>query len=193
MIQTLQTRRPPRLLAWALAVLMGGPLLAGLAGCGNKNAGTSQTADNSAAPSTAPNAYAPNASAMSGSNGQPVAPPKQGMSTRNKVIILAGAALLYYLYKKHQASQQAQAGAQGNGAQPQLYRSSNGGVYYRDPQNPKKVTWLTVPNQPVQVPASEVQQYAPDYQQYQGQPAPPAPAGQPQQSFTQYDPSLAGR
>lgn len=188
MIQTLQTRRPPRLLAWTLAVLMGAPLLSALSGCGNKNAGTSQTADNSAPPSTAPNG-----SAMSGSNGQPAAPAKQGMSTRNKVIILAGAALLYYLYKKHQAAQQAQAGTQANGAQPQLYRSQNGGVYYRDPQNPQKVTWLTVPNQPVQVPASDVQQYAPDYQQYQGQAAPAVPAGQPQQSFTQYDPSLAGR
>ena len=191
MIYTLQTRRPPRLLAWTLAILMGVPLLIALSGCGNKNAG--QTADNSAAPSTAPNASAPNASAMSGPNGQSAAPAKQGMSTRNKVIILAGAALLYYLYKKHQAAQQAQAGAQANGTQPQLYRSQNGGVYYRDPQNPQKVTWLTVPNQPVQVPASDVQQYAPDYQQYQGQPAPAPPAGQPSQSITQYDPSLAGR
>lgn len=193
MIQTLQTRRPPRLLAWTLATLMVGPLLVGLAGCGSKNAGTSQTADNSMAPSTLPNASAPNTSTMSGSNGRPMAPVKQGMSTRNKVIILAGAALLYYLYKKHQAAKQAQAGAQGNGAQPQLFRSQNGGVYYRDPQNPQKVTWLTVPNQPVQVPASDVQQYAPDYQQYQGQAAPAPPAGQASQSITQYDPSLAGR
>ncbi len=191
MIQTLQTRRPPRLLAWTLATLMVGPLLVGLAGCGNKNAG--QTADNSAAPSTMPNASAPNASTMSGPNGQSAAPAKHGMSTRNKVIILAGAALLYYLYKKHQAAQQAQAGTQANGAQPQLYRSQNGGVYYRDPQNPKKVTWLTVPNQPVQVPASDVQQYAPDYQKYQGQAAPAPPPGQSSQSITQYDPSLAGR
>jgi len=193
MIHTLQTRRPPRLLAWSLAALMGFPLLAGLTGCGNKNAGTSQSVDNSTAPSTVTNASAPNASAMSGSNGQPAAPAKQGMSTRNKVIILAGAALLYYLYKKHQAAQQAQAGTQANGAQPQLFRSQNGGVYYRDPQNPQKVTWLTVPNQPVQVQASDVQQYAPDYRQYQGQPAPAPPPGQSSQSVTQYDPSLAGR
>ncbi len=196
MIQTLQTRRPPRLLAWTLAVLMGVPLLAGLAGCGNKgDAGQTAGSTGTVAPdaSTAPNASAPNASAMSGANTQTAAPVKHGMSTRNKVIILAGAALLYYLYKKHQAAQQAQAGTQGSGAQPQLYRSSNGGVYYRDPQNPQKVTWLTVPNQPVQVPAGDVQQYAPDYQQYQGQPAPAVPAGQASQSVTQYDPSLAGR
>ena len=187
MIQTLQTRRPPRLLAWTLAVLMGVPLLAGLAGCGSKNAGTSQRADSSAAPSAAPNT-----STMSAQPSQPAAPAKQGMSTRNKVIILAGAALLYYLYKKHQAAQQAQAGAQKSGRQPQLYRSSTGGVYYRDPQNPQKVTWLTVPSQPVQVPASDVQQYAPDYQKYQGQAVPAVPAGQASQPATQYDPSLAG-
>ena len=189
MIQTLQTRRPPRLLAWTLAVLMGVPLVAGLAGCGSKNSGAGQTASSPAPDASA----APGMSTATSQTSQPTAQAKPGMSTRNKVIILAGAALLYYLYKKHQAAQQAQAGTQANGAQPQLFRSQNGGVYYRDPQNPQKVTWLTVPNQPVQVPASDVQQYAPDYQQYQGQPAPAAPAGQPQQSFTQYDPSLAGR
>jgi hypothetical protein len=189
MIHTLQTRRPPRLLAWALAALMGGPLMAGLAGCGSKDTSTAPTVSSSDTAPPAPSA-APGASAMSGQPVQPQA--KQGMSTRNKVIILAGAALLYYLYKKHQAAQQAQAGTQGSGAQPQLYRSSNGGVYYRDPQNPQKVTWLTVPNQPVQVPESDVQQYAPDYQKYQGQPAPAVPAGQASQPVTQYDPSLAG-
>ena len=202
MIQTLQTRRSPRLMAWALAALMGGPLMAGLAGCGSKdNSATqapTQAAQNSYPP---PNGPANPNSTMAGRPMQPQAmqpQAKQGMSTRNKVILVAGAALLYYLYRKHEAAKQAQAGAQGNGtqgsgAQPQLYRSSNGGVYYRDPQNPQKVTWLTVPNQPVQVPESELQQYAPDYQKYQGQPAPQAPAGQSQQSFSQYDPSLATR
>ena len=111
------------------------------------------------------------------------------MSTGKKVVIvLAGAALLYYLYKKHQAAQQAQ--GETAGGQPQLYRSSNGGVYYRDAQhNP---VWLTVPSQPVSVPAEQVRQYAPDYRQYQGQPAPSVPPGAAQQSVTQYDPNLAG-
>jgi len=192
MIQTLQTHRSPRLLAWALTFLLCGPVLAGLTGCGSK-ADSGQTTGSTAptTPVTAPNAPVSSAAPNATNSNTPA--PKTGMSTRNKVIILAGAALLYYLYKKHQAAQQPQGGTQANGAQPQLFRSSNGGVYYRDPQNPKKVTWLTVPNQPVQVPASDVQQYAPDYQQYQGQPAPPAPAGQPSQSFSQYDPSLAGR
>jgi len=183
MIQTLQTRRSPRFLALALTALLCGPLLLGLTGCGNKGADTTGAANGT---STAPGP------SMANNPGSPAQPAKQGMSNGKKaVIVLAGAALLYYLYKKHQASQQqAQAGAAGKS--PQLYRSSNGGVYYRDPQNPQKVTWLTVPNQPVSVPADQVQQYAPDYQQYQGKAAPPPPPGQATQSIDQYDPSLAG-
>ena len=188
MIQTLQTRRAPRLLSLALALTLCGPVLVTLAGCGNKggDAGQSTTAQTAPADTTA-SATAPVT--------QTAPQPKQGMSNGKKaVIVLAGAALLYYLYKKHQAAQQqAQAGAQGNGATPQLYRSSNGGVYYRDPQNPQKVTWLTVPSQSVSVPSDQVQQYAPDYQKYQGQPAPAVPAGQPSQSFSQYDPSAASQ
>lgn len=182
MIQTLQTRRAPRVLSLALTLVLCGPVLVTLAGCGNKGGDTGQAASTQTAPTdmTAPNA-------------QTAPPAKQGMSTGKKaVIVLAGAALLYYLYKKHQAAQQ-QAGVQGNGATPQLYRSSNGGVYYRDPQNPQKVTWLTVPSQPMSVPANQVQQYAPDYQQYQGQPAPAVPAGQSSQSFSQYDPNAASQ
>jgi hypothetical protein len=111
----------------------------------------------------------------------------QGMSTGKKVMLLTGAALVYYLYKKHQAKQASNGYAQG-GDRPQLYRSRNGGVYYRDQQgNP---VWLTVPQQGMQVPANEVQQYAPDYQQYQGGiPAPPP--GYRTQPFTNYDPGLA--
>jgi hypothetical protein len=187
MIQTLQVRRAPRVLSFALALTLCGPVLVTLAGCGNKGGDTGQAANTQAAPT---GTAAPNGSAMSGNA---AAPAKQGMSTGKKaVIVLAGAALLYYLYKKHQAAQQ-QAGTQGNGATPQLYRSSNGGVYYRDPQNPQKVTWLTVPNQPVSVPQDQVQQYAPDYQKYQGQAAPPVPAGQSSQSFSQYDPNAASQ
>ena len=53
--------------------------------------------------------------------------PKPGMSTGKKVVIaLAGAALLYYLVKKHK--QQA-------GQDVQYYKSkSTGGIYYRDPK-----------------------------------------------------------
>src|SRR3569833_622299 len=111
-------------------------------------------------------------------------PAQSGMSPRKKVVLLAGAALLYYLYKKHQASQAAEA----NG-KPQLYRSSNGGIYYRDAQhNP---VWLTVPQQGMQVATDDVQRYAPDYNNYSGA-APPPPNGYRTQPFSAYDPALQG-
>jgi hypothetical protein len=137
---------------------------------------------------------------------QPQPQQRRGMSTGKKVATVAGLALLYYLYRKHSAKQkeeqrqqQAQAGQQGGGMntrpgtmvaqRPQLYRSKNGGVYYRDPQNPKRVVWLTVPKQPVRVPVEELQRYAPDYARYRGT-APAAPAGYRTQSFQQFAPDL---
>jgi|SRR5579884_40414 len=77
-------------------------------------------------------------------------PQHAGLTTKQKVVILAGAALLYYLYKHHQKQQNQQV---------QYYLSKNGRVYYRDPQT-HQAHWVT----PVQVPASEAQ----DYSQYQG-------------------------
>src|SRR3954466_11907660 len=52
---------------------------------------------------------------------------KPGMSTGKKVVIaLAGAALLYYLYKHN---------VQQNGQKVQYYKSKkNGRIYYRDPK-----------------------------------------------------------
>ena len=82
------------------------------------------------------------------------APRKQGMSTKTKVVLLVGAAALYYMYKKHQ---KAQAG------QVQYYLSKNGRVYYRDPQT-HQAHWVTPPQGGVQVPADEAQQYS----QYKG-------------------------
>ncbi len=60
---------------------------------------------------------------------------KPGMSTGKKVVIaLAGAALLYYLVKKHK--QQA-------GQDVQYYKSkSTGGIYYRDPKT-HQAHWVT--------------------------------------------------
>lgn len=122
------------------------------------------------------------------------APPKKGMSTGKKVALVAGAALLYYLYKRHQAAMAAQqpaattmpqqgatAASAANGQHAQLYRSKNGGIYYRDAQG--KPVWLTVPNKPVEVSTDDLQRYAPDYQKYSG-PAPTAPAGYRTQPFT---------
>jgi hypothetical protein len=124
--------------------------------------------------------------------------PQQGMSTRKKVVLLGGAALLYYLFRKHQAKKEEEArmnpnmGNMRNGNQvantrPQLYRSKNGGIYYRD-QN-KRPVWLTVPNQSLQVPAAEVTRYAPDYNRYRG-PAPSAPSGYRTEQFSDFDGGL---
>jgi len=110
--------------------------------------------------------------------------PKRGMSTKQKVVLLAGAALLYYLYKKHQASQ-----AQSGQANRQLYQSKNGGIYYRDEQH--RAVWVTAPTQGISVPADQVQQYAPDYQRYQGKPV-SIPQGVQTVPATQFDPSLLG-
>jgi len=130
---------------------------------------------------------------------------RQGMSTRKKVVLVAGAALLYYLYRKHQArkaeAQQRTAQARGNGGglgtgtvapttsarMPQLYRSKNGGVYYRDPQG--RPVWLTAPSRGIQVPADELRRYAPDYNRYRG-PAPAVPRGGRSESFEDFDESL---
>ncbi len=68
-------------------------------------------------------------------------PANAGMSTKQKVTLLAGAAAMYYLYRKYQRDnatklQQAQAAAP-NG-KIQYYRSRKGGyIYYRDPRNPQ--------------------------------------------------------
>jgi hypothetical protein len=71
------------------------------------------------------------------------------MTTGQKVLLLAGAAALYYMYKKHQ-------NAKGTGPQGQYYRSKNGQIYYRDAKG--GVHWVTAPQQPIQVPADEYQQ-----------------------------------
>jgi len=91
-------------------------------------------------------------------------PPQQqrrGLSTKQKVAILAGAAALYYLYNKHK-------NAQGEGASGRYYRSKNGRIYFRDAQG--RATWVTPPAGGIQVPAGEAQQYS-GYQGYNNQAA----------------------
>lgn len=81
---------------------------------------------------------------------------KPGMSTRSKVVVLAGAAALYYLYKHHKAA------ATSEGADGQYYLSKNGRVYYRDADH--RAHWVTAPPAGIQVPAAE----ATEYQELQG-------------------------
>ncbi len=92
------------------------------------------------------------------SSAMPAQQPRQGMSTGKKVMLLAGAAALYYMYRKNQEKKQA---GQLNG-QPQYYLSKNGRVYYRD--NTGRAVWVTPPAQGIQVPYDEAQQYS----QFQG-------------------------
>ncbi|RYG44440.1 hypothetical protein EON79_14890 [bacterium] len=80
-------------------------------------------------------------------------PQKQGMSTGTKVAILAGAAALYYMYNKNKQKR-----AQGDNSQPQYYLSKNGRVYYRN--NTGQAVWVTPPQNGIQVPYQEAQQYS---------------------------------
>lgn len=126
---------------------------------------------------------------------------RQGMSTKKKVVLLAGAALVYYLYRKHQAKKAEEerrpaaavgrtpTGTRTNASNrmPQLYRSKNGGVYYRDASG--KPVWLTAPSRSIQVPADDLRRYAPDYTRYRG-PAPRIPSGARTESFEDFNSDL---
>lgn len=83
---------------------------------------------------------------------------KKGLSTGQKVAILAGAAALYYLYDQHK-------NRQGTGAEGQYYRSKNGRIYYRDAQG--RPHWVTPPSEGIQVPAEQAERYR-EYQGYNG-------------------------
>jgi|SwirhisoilCB2_FD_contig_111_1389325_length_1163_multi_4_in_0_out_0_2 hypothetical protein len=88
-------------------------------------------------------------------------PPQQhtGLSNKQKVVLLVGAAALYYMYKKHRD-------AQNQPANVQYYLSKNGRVYYRDANH--QAHWVTPPAQGIQVPADEAQDYR-DFQGYNNQ------------------------
>lgn len=96
------------------------------------------------------------------SNTRPANQPqaKKGLSTGQKVAILAGAAALYYLYNQHK-------NAQGQGAEGQYYLSKNGRVYYRDAQH--RAHWVTPPQEGIRVPEAEARQYR-DFQGYNNSP-----------------------
>lgn len=79
-----------------------------------------------------------------------------GLSTKNKVVLLAGAAAMYYYYQRSKKANE----AKYRGQQIQYYLSKNGGIYYREPGNPKNVIWVRPPQQTFQVPAAEAQAYS---------------------------------
>jgi outer membrane protein assembly factor BamE (lipoprotein component of BamABCDE complex) len=116
-----------------VAAALAGMIFLSIAGCGGQNVNAGSDVNQ-------------------GPYGAPQQPQqRQGMSTRQKVMLVAGAAALYYLYQKHKNKQ-------GEGAQGRYYRSKNGRVYYRDLKT-GKYQWVDPPQQPIQVPADEYQQY----------------------------------
>jgi hypothetical protein len=85
-------------------------------------------------------------------------PQQQKMSAKKKLVLLAGAAALAYLYNKHKNQK-------GVGANGQYYRSKNGRIYYRDANG--KAVWVTPPSQGVYVPQDEADTYRQQAQDFQ--------------------------
>jgi len=118
--------------------------------------------------------------AAAGTMTVPVAAQVVQLTTKQKVILLAGAAALYWLYKRHQ-------NAKGVGANGKYYRSRNGRVYFRDART-RKAIWIDPPptSRPVQVTPEEYRRYVgslppgydPNADNNQVLTAPPGPAGQ---------------
>jgi hypothetical protein len=132
-----------RLLAVLLSALLTVPLLSSCGG-GSKNASAPPPVDDSVGRT------------VSDRTSQPEA--KKGLSTGQKVALLAGAAGLYYLYNKHKNASQ-------EGAQGKYYLSKNGRVYYRDAEH--RAHWVTPPSEGIRVPESEARQYS-QFQGYNG-------------------------
>ena len=135
----LENSRMARPIALLVATSLTLPTI--LAGCGG---GAQQTAS-APPPPGMPNSR-PNA---------PIAQPRQGMSTKQKVMLLAGAAALYYIYNKRKAKAAQEAGPTGK----YFMSESTGRVYYRDLKT-GKFQWVSPPAQPIRVPAEEAQQYS---------------------------------
>jgi len=128
-------------MAWLLSVLLAVPMLTS---CGGARTNVPPPVDDSRAGTV--------------SNSAPVerTQARKGLSTGQKVAILAGAAALYYIYNQHKNKQ-------GQGAQGKYYLSKNGRVYYRDAEG--RAHWVTPPPEGIRVPESEAQQYR-DFQGY---------------------------
>ena len=140
-------QRPTALLLTASLVA---PMMVGCGGNSNQAAAPPLDATRGEAP------MAPRGNMQNANN-------NQGMSkTKKTMIALAGAAALYYMYKKSRD--------QNNKPLPQgvqYYQSKNGRIYYRDPKT-KQAIWVTPPTQQnaFMVPQDELQGM--NLQQFQG-------------------------
>jgi hypothetical protein len=101
---------------------------------------------------------------MRGGPARPVPQTRRGMTTAQKGVLLVGAAALYYMYRRNQKAQQQRQSDQ----QVQYYLSKNGRVYYRDPNNPQQVHWVSPPSSGFRVPESEAGEYR-DFEGYNNQ------------------------
>ncbi len=81
---------------------------------------------------------------------------QKGLSLKQKGVLLAGAAALYYLYNQHKNSKE-------EGKNGQYYLSKNGRVYYRDAEH--RAHYVTPPSTGIRVPEAEAQRYR-DFQGY---------------------------
>lgn len=118
-----------------LTSLLAGTVLIGVAGCGTPTVNSqSRNRDFTPPPVQQPE------------------PARPGMSNRNKVLLLAGAAALYYLYNKHKDAPETATGSEGR-----YYRSKNGRIYYRDKNG--RAVWVTPPTEPIRVPAEDYERY----------------------------------
>jgi len=84
------------------------------------------------------------------------------LTTKQKVVLLAGAAALYYVYNRYKKANEAALA----GKNVQYYLSKNGRVYYRDPQT-KQAIWVT-PAPSSQGTISVPEQEATAYNGFQG-------------------------
>ena len=132
------TWKRERMTTWSLLAAMVLPLL--LAGCagGGRSAAPPPVDDSAYGRGAGPNT----------SYGTQLGAPAERSSGMSKTVMLAGAAALYYMYKKHQSSA-------AQGPEGQYYLSRNGRVYYRDAEH--RAHWITPPSQGLQVPAHEAQ------------------------------------
>ena len=140
-----ERRRRLRLMALLLTVLLTFPLFTG---CGGSRSTVPPPVDDTRVGTV--------------SNPPPVNQPqvKKGLTNTQKVVLLAGAAALYYLYNQHKNSQE-------QGPNGQYYLSKNGRVYYRDAQH--RAHWVTPPPGGIQVPEAEARQYR-DFKGYNNNP-----------------------
>lgn len=133
--------RTSRALSFLILLTLIAPLLAGCSGGGGGSQANLPPVDDT----------------RGGSSSAPPPAQRTGMSTGKKIAILAGAAALYYLYKRSQ-DKKAQ-------SEHQYYLSKNGRVYYRDEKG--RAHWVTAPPAPIEVPMDEIERY-PELSRYRG-------------------------